>query len=67
MYIGKAPRVWFTSLAYLKHYFQYRFDGHIKDYVLQKEDIYIPDYIVEDGPFQFDDKNLFQVLPKENF
>ena len=41
-------------IAYLKDFFQYRFVGDIKHYVLQKEDIYIPDYIVDDDPFQID-------------
>ena len=62
-----APRVQFTSIAYLKIFFEYRFAGDIKDYVLQKENIYIPDYAVGDDPFQIDGLQIsFPNITKKN-
>ena len=50
-YLGKAPRVGFTSIECFKDFFEYRFPGDIKDYVLQKEDTYISDFVVGEDPF----------------
>ena len=43
-YIGSATRAWFNYFVYLNKIYKYKFDREIKNYILQKEDIYIPEY-----------------------
>ena len=44
-YIG----AWLNFFNYLNEICEYKFDREIKNYILQKQDIYIPDYTVGVG------------------
>ena len=57
-YVRKASNIWFKNVVYLERLCKYSRLNEVKDYVLQKEDIYMPDYVVKKA---FDNKSNFLI------
>ena len=64
-YVQKASKIWFKNVVYLERLYEYSMPNEVKDYILQKEDIYMPDYAVKK---LFDDQSNFLIYGlKVNF
>ena len=46
-YVQKTSKIWFKNVVYLERLYEYTLLNEVKDYVLQNEDIYMPDYVVK--------------------
>ena len=57
-YVQKASKIWFKSVVYLERLYKYSILNEVKDYVLQKEDIYMTDYVVKKP---FDNQSNFLI------
>ena len=55
-YVQISSKIWFKNVVYLERLYEYSLLNEVKDYVLQKENIYMLDYVVKKP---FDDQSDF--------